>query len=241
MKIVLYAAMTAGEFEKCPPTSLPVAWMACHFSSYTTGLSNLPGHLPEGSLLILNDRTPICGHDPVCISRQLAETVDRLNCSGILLDLQRPGAEDVAAAVAALPCPVAATPDYARTLDCGVFLPPPPLTVPLAQYLSPWKGRELWLEAALEQCTVRVTRDGAHEVEYDPKFFCPHVDEALHCRYGIDPGAAQVDFHLCRDWEQLAALMEEGAKMGIGRYVGLYQQLAPFSQPEAQATARFQL
>lgn len=242
MEIVLYLAMTAAEFEKNPPVSSHIAWMGCHFSPYGTGLSNLPSRLPEGSLLILNDRTPICSHDPDLIARQLSNTAEALQCSGILLDLQRPGSEAVAAAVAALPCPVAATPFYAKALDCGVFLPPPPLTKPLKDHLLSWKGREIWLEAAPEHSTIRVTAEGSREIEGSPLSPCPHVDRQLHCRYGMETGEDHVDFHLYRDLQQLQALMEEGTSLGVRQFVGLYQQLGSFSsQAEEQATARFQL
>lgn len=241
MEIVLYTAMTAAEFEKNSSFSSKIAWMACHFSPYGTGLSNLPTALPKGSLLILNDRTPICGHDPALIAAQLEEIIQAFGCSGLLLDFQRPGAEAVAATVSGLSCKVAVTPAYAQALDCAVFLPPPPLTVPFSQHISPWQGREIWVEAALERICIRVTTEGSREIEASP-FPCPHVDETLHCRYGIHVQPQQIDFHLHRDAAALSALMEEGSKLGITQYVGLYQQLGAFSsQATAQDTARFQL
>ena len=53
--IRLNLAMTAAELGAAPLPSHP-AWMACHFSPYSTGLTNLPPKLPQDSLLILNDR-----------------------------------------------------------------------------------------------------------------------------------------------------------------------------------------
>lgn len=240
MEIVLHLAMTAAEIEKCRPLPNHLGWMACHFSPYGIGLSNLPQSLPPGSLLIVNDRTPICGHDPAQIAQQLAQAVETFQCCGILLDLQRPGAQQVAAAVASLPCPVAVTPDYAAGLQCAVFLPPPPLTVSLPSYLERWQGRVLWLEAATEETCIQVTAEGSHVLDAKP-IPCPHIDEKLHCRYGMELHPDSVHFYLRRDTEQLLRLMEEGAQLGIERFVGLYQQLGCFSsQAEAQATARFQ-
>ena len=46
MAIRPFLAMTAAEIrgtETLPPKT---AWMACHFSPYSTGLSNLPKDLP---------------------------------------------------------------------------------------------------------------------------------------------------------------------------------------------------
>ena len=71
MTLPMHLAMTAAELACCDSLPSHPAWMACHFSPYGTGLSNLPEHLPEGALLILNDRTPVFGHDPQVICAQL--------------------------------------------------------------------------------------------------------------------------------------------------------------------------
>lgn len=244
MAFVLYLAMTAAEFHTESPLPCPTAWMACHFSPYGTALSNLPSELPKGSLLILNDRTPVFGHSPERIAQQLAETAEQFECSGILLDFQRPGedqAHAIAAAIASLPYPVAITPQYADGLECAVFLPPPPMTTPLKTYLAPWQGREIWLEAALEQQSVRVDRAGSKVHPWDGDSLpCPHTDEVLHCTYRIEVHSDHIDFFLRRNEAQLQALLNEGAQLGISRFVGLYQQLgASFAQLTAADTARF--
>ena len=170
MAFVLYLAMTAAEFHTDSPLPCPTAWMACHFSPYGTALSNLPSALPKGSLLILNDRTPVFGHNPERIAQQLAETAEQFECSGILLDFQRPDEDrtgSIAEAIAALPYPVAVTPQYAEKLDCAVFLPPPPMTTPLKTHLAPWQGRKIWLEAAMEKQCVRVDKTGSKALPWD--------------------------------------------------------------------------
>lgn len=244
MAIVLYLAMTAAEFHTDSPLPCPTAWMACHFSPYGTGLSNLPEALPKGSLLILNDRTPVFGHSPERIAQQLAEIAERFECSGILLDFQRPGepqAQNIAATAAALPFPVAVTPQYAGGLDCAVFLPPPPIITPLKNHLAPWQGREIWLEAAMERQCVRVDKAGSKALPWDgDPLPCPHTDEALHCTYRTEVHSDHINFFLHRDELQLHALLEEGEQLGIRRFVGLYQQLgASFAQEIAADTARF--
>lgn len=245
MEIVLYLAMTAAEFRENSGAYPHTAWMACHFSPYSTGLSNLPSHLPKGSLLILNDRTPVFGHSPERIAQQLEEAAAQLECDGVLLDFQRPGepeAQAVAAAVAALSCPVAVTPQYAKDLNCAVFLPPVPLTTPLQEYLAPWQGREIWLEAATDYECIRVGKDGSRQIPHEETDLpYPHVDRNLHCKYRMEVKEDHIDFHLCRDKAQLTALMGEANRLGIHRFVGLYQQLgASFSQATAQEMARFQ-
>ena len=228
MAIVPYLAMTAAELAEKGPLPFPVAWMACHFSPYSTGLSNLPQALPKGSLLILNDRTPVFGHDPRRIAGQLEDAVAQLECAGILLDFQRPGEAQtraIAAAAAALPCPVAVTPAYAEGLSCAVFLPPPPLNKPLAAQLQPWQGREVWLEVATDRALFRVDKSGCKQIADDDPLPCLHTDEKLHCRYGIAAQEDHIDFYLWRKKAQLQALMAEAEMLGIRRFVGLYQQL----------------
>ena len=228
MAIVPYLAITAAEMQASEPLSSPIAWMACHFSPYGTALSNLPKSLPKGSLLILNDRTPVFGHDPERIACQLADAVESLECDGILLDLQRPGEEQaraIAAAVAALPCPVAVTPEYADGLPCDVFLPAPPLNVPLGTYLERWRGREIWLEIAVEEAIFRVDGQGCKRIAGAP-LPCPHRDDQLYCCYGMEVQENHIDFYLRRDAEHLQAMMEAAAGLGVQRFVGLYQQLS---------------
>ena len=228
MAIVPYLAMTASELAEKGPLPFPVAWMACHFSPYGTGLSNLPTQLPAGSLLILNDRTPVFCHDPQRVAGQLEQTVRQLECDGILLDFQRQNeaqTRSIATAVAALPCPVAVTPMYAEGLDCAVFLPPPPLRSPLKDYLQPWQGRSVWLELATEQALFRVDRNGSKEVVGGGSLPCPHRDEKLHCRYGMAVQEDHIDFYLQRDSMSLKAMMADAETLGVQRFVGLYQQL----------------
>ena len=120
MAIHTYLAMTAAEFAATENLPEHVAWMACHFSPYGTGLSNLPHSLPPGSLLILNDRIPIYGHDPNRIGQQLLESAEIIHCSGLLLDFQRADVEEslrlAAHLISALPCPVAVSDCYADPL-----------------------------------------------------------------------------------------------------------------------------
>lgn len=230
MAIVLHLAMTAAEFTACSPLPGHIAWMACHFSPYGTGITNLPKHLPPGSLLILNDRTPVCGHDPALVAQTLDTLVKRLKCGGILLDFQRPGCEQtnrIAAEIAKLPCPVAVSELYAGALDCPVFLPPVPLHQPLADHLAPWQGREVWLEAALDSLQITVTEKGSEytplpwEAEPEIRF----TDGCLHCGYTttIQPGLARFSLHRTRP--MLNSLLTEAEKLGVTHAVGLYQQL----------------
>lgn len=227
-----YLAMTAAEFHRSSVISQPVAWMACHFSCYGTGLSNLPTSLPQDSMLIVNDRTPVCGHDSRLIVEQLAEAVDRLHPECILLDFQRPNYPETAtiakAIVSQLACPVGVAEGYADTLDCPVFLPPPPLDQPLKFHLQPWEHREIWLEAALDKTTITVTEDGS---TFSSGVFSPDLDnsfreESLFCHYRVETTDTSAQFHLFRTREDLSSLLETAESLGVTRAVGLYQELS---------------
>ncbi len=232
---MLYLAMTAAEIAENSALPTPIAWMACHFSPYSTGLSNLPKALPPNSMLMLNDRTPIMGHDPDLIAEQLAASAREHLCSRILLDFERPG-EPVQAVIEAIlqaaPCPVGVSEIYAGDYSCPVFLPPVPMTKTVEEYLSIWQGREIWLEAALDTQAVTVTAQGSRiSPTPAPQAPLPFADEALHCHYGLTLSGDKAVFTLHRTQEDLLQLID-----GSPCCVGLYQELK--SNCKGRATAR---
>lgn len=231
MAIDRYLAMTAAEIQTILEFPAQIGWMACHFSPYGTGLSNLPDILPPGSMLILNDRTPINGHDSNLIIRQLSDTMESLECGCLLLDFQRENNPETQALVkaitAALPCPVGVSDLYSKgIMGCAVFLPPAPLDAPLAAYLTPWEGREVWLEAALDGLEITVTEQGSQcaSILHGSENASILQDKALHCHYQIQTDANSAKFSLFRTHEDLKELLEEAEKLGIRRAVGLYQE-----------------
>lgn len=229
MAIPLYLAMTAAEFSRCGDLPERLAWMSCRFSPCGKGLSNLPPALPEGALLILDDQNTPDGHDADLIRQQLLHIITENRCCGLLLDFQHPGDTrlgTIAKALMALPCPVCVSHFYARELDCPVFLPPCPLTVPLAAYLAPWQGREIWLEAALEQKQIVITEKGSSIFPSDIALDTEHVfyDEGLRCRYQTQIDTGKVCFTLHRGKDELHALLEDARQLGINNAIGLYQE-----------------
>lgn len=226
MVLPLYLALTAAEFASCSQIPTHTAWMACHFSPYGTGLSNLPPALPSGSMVIVNDRTPIGGHDPAEILCQLKKVNPHL----LLLDFQRPevkAAQQLALyLVDGMDCPVVVSHHYARGLDCPVFLPPVPPDTAISEHIAPWRNRQLWLEVALEGITRTVTEKGC---TVSP---LPHPpedgweDAALHCHCTITEYKDHVDFHLYRTPEDLRNFLEDAKSHGITCAVGLYQELS---------------
>lgn len=231
MGLPCYLAMTAGEFVSTQPLPEAVAWMACHFSPSGTGLSNLPSQLPDSTLLILDDSIPWDGHDLQRITAQLADTLHARNCCGLLLDFQRTGVREVAEICQhfcnTLPCPVIVSEGYGKALSCPVFLPPLPLLEDLKTYLSPWEGREIWLELALDGMVATVTEEGcvckswAGDTLPEPWF----SEKELHCRYHWTLVNNSACFTILRTFEDLSSLVTEAKRLGVKGFVGLYQEL----------------
>ena len=229
MEIPLYLSMTAAEFAHSRKFPAHTAWMACHFSSYGTGLTNIPTYLPKQSLLILNDRTPIHKHDPVLIRHTLKEIVTNLDCSGVLLDFQQSDfseAIEIINTLVALPCPVCVSDLYAKELECPVFLPPIPITVSPEEYLTPWKGREIWLDAAPESATFTVNKMGCqikpNKFNQKPLFREDH----LFCHYCAEAQSDSIQFYLQRTKQDVKDLLDHCAAFGVTTGVGLWQELA---------------
>ena len=221
--------MTAREMEGALPNR--VAYMACHFSPCSKGLSNAPRTLPENSLLLVDDSMPIQSHEPNLVVSQLKALVEKLSVGAVLLDFQRERSDlaaDMAGAIfQALPCPVAATEYYAKELGCPVFLPSPPVNMALRDYLKNWQTRGVYLEIAPESRKFTVTEAGCTDtplpVHTHPAL--PLKDERLHCRYGVEVLEDRAIFTLCRTGEDLTALADEAYSLGVPGVVGLYQEL----------------
>ena len=230
MPIARYLAMTGAEMAGNAVFPDYAAWMACHFSPGGKGLSNLPKGLPPGSLLILDDSTPIQDHDPERIAAELGSCMERLQCAGLLLDFQRPGEEQARTLTEylcqALPFPVVVSDSYADGLDCGVFVSPVPPDTSMDTWLSRWSGREIWLDTTMEGLEIVLTEKGAKNVPL-PVWDCPEgglEDTRLHCHYQISLGCDSAVFTLWRTMEDIAAQLEEAEQLGVTAAVGLYQE-----------------
>lgn len=232
MGIPLFLAMTAGELLNAQRLPDRPAWMACHFSPYGTGLSNVPKTLPEGAMLILNDRMPPDRHDPQLAADIMSKTAEQLHCDCILLDFQRPFNDQAAAVAQAVlntaDCPVGISSSYAQALPCPVLLPPVLPHIPLTDALAPWKNREVWLELSLEAMQIKVTANGS---QYTPLPYIhlsesAHIDPSLHSHYEITTEEDQVIFQLGRTGEDLSQLLETAQAYNVTKAVGLWQELS---------------
>ena len=232
MALPLYLAMTAPEMSVNDPFPTNFAYMACHFSPYSQGLSNLPTSLPEKAMLILNDNFPCQGHCPGLIALQLSEVIEKFQCESLLLDFQRPLTPETEQIVQEIQrtatCPVSLPPAYAQNWDGPVFLPPCPLHIPPEEYLEGWSGREIWLEAALCQEDVRITTEGS---TFIPQFPTRHLsggffDQNLCCNYLIQINEPVITFTLFDTTESLLKKLDQAQDLGVTRAVGLWQELS---------------
>lgn len=229
MAISRYLAMTDTEFSISQPASWTSAWMACHFSPYDTGLTNLPQKLPRGTLLILNDRIPPMHCDIGRIYVVLEQFIHTQGCSGLLLDFQRKDCSQlnkICQKLIGLNCPVAVSLPYAKELSCPVFLPPVPILTTPADYLSCWKGREIWLEISLN--STRITLDMERsKTETVPciNFPLPFRDENLLCHYKLALSETNCVFYLQRTRQDLDELLDKAGQFGVTTAVGLWQEL----------------
>ena len=231
MEIPLFLAMTAAEFRGADVLPEHPAWMACHFSAYGVGLSNVPEVLPRGAMLMLNDRTPICGHDPVLVAEALCEAAQVLDCDSILLDFQRSGCEELTKVVRAVldqaECPVGVSAFYAGGFDCPVLVPPIGPHVLPEEGLALWKGREIWLETSLEGTQIKVTEQGSQYTslpDYCPKHNA-HEEPELHCHYEITVAEEQIVFQLGRTDKDRISLLNSIKPLGVTRALGLWQEM----------------
>ena len=231
MEIPLYLAMTAAEFTFCPSLPERIAWMACHFSPYGTGLSCIPDALPPGSILIVNDRIPVCGHNPSVIVSQLQTILETQSVHGILLDFQWPDcpqAAEIAAAVSQnCNCPVGVSELYAADLPCAVFLPPVPANKRPQDHFQPWTGREIWLEAALEGVCIHLNAHGSVFSPMDYKYGdpLPFFDPQLCSHYRMDLSEDCATFYIQRTKDDLTALLHDAKVYNVTKAIGLYQEL----------------
>ena len=238
MAIPCYLAMSAAEYATCSALPPRMGWMACHFSLQNDGLSNLPQQLPANSLLILDDSNPMENHNIDTILFQLTNVIEEQKIDAVLLDFQRHSMrceKELAAAICkALPCPVAATADYASE-SMPVFLPPAPLHQPLDVYLSKFTGQKLWLDAAPIPTKICVTSAGSSYESHASlsSNHLPHHAQQLQCHYGIDVQPERACFTLERTKEDFYAWLQAAESFGVVCAVGLYQELNKYYNEKA--------
>ena len=226
MGIPQYLAMTDGEIAACARLPPRLARMGCHFSD--DGLVELPQVLPGGALLVVDDRVPMAAQDPEHILDQLAEALEKLSCTGLLLDFQQaenaPQRELVRLLARELTVPLAAPPAYAAE-GCRLFLPPVAADQTVEEALSPWAGEKIWLDTAPAAVRLELTKQGCTRTPLtrmaaSGKF----KDPGLCCNYSIEPTPNGLQFTLYRDRCCIEAILEQATAFGAELAVGLSQE-----------------
>ena len=172
---------------------------------------------PRGVLPVITDHRPLTEEavDRLC---RMAQSWERA-----VLDFERPPSPLALELLSRLPCPAAAPPGYG---DGPVFLPPAPLHASLEEYLSPWHGREIWLEAALQKQAVTVTADGPSYSPVAPADLADGFDcKALRCRFTQEIREHQVVFTLFDTRETLPDKLDRARELGVHAALGLYCEL----------------
>ena len=185
MGIPQYLAMTDGEIAACARLPPRLARMGCHFSD--DGLVGLPQVLPDGALLVVDDRVPMAAQDPEHILDQLAEALEKLSCTGLLLDFQQaenaPQRELVRLLARELTVPLAAPPAYAAE-GCRLFLPPVAADQTVEEALSPWAGEKIWLDTAPAAVRLELTKQGCTRTPL-PEWQLPENSKIPGCAAAI--------------------------------------------------------
>lgn len=229
MGLPLYLAITELEYQNCPEIPKQLAWMACNFSSYHNGLTNMPSQLPAGSVLLVSDQIPPQGHDPALVAQQLSNSVSKLDAAGVVLDFQRPYHTETADMVlqiqSALSCPIAVTPTYLQDWTGALILPPVPVDTSVEDHLRPFAGREIWLEVDTMGEILTLTSDGCSRQSLTEPVDEPTFrDDSLCCHYKTQVLEDRAIFSLWRTREDLDALLSKAQALGIRLALGLYQQ-----------------
>lgn len=224
MALPVYLALTGAEFRWIPRKPAHLAWIGVSFTENGT-LAGFPEAFPPGGILTVNDSAPLpekCPPEAMIALRQWAE---RFRPSAVLLDMQRSGAspEVLQAMAGNLPCPVAVSAKYADVLPGPVLLPPVPLYREPEKFLTPWAGREIWLEISPLGQIVRLTKTG-REIRFAPVAPAQKEFPGPCSRYTIRKEPDFVEFRFRRTPEENAALFAAAKKHGVTTLFGLYSE-----------------
>ncbi len=227
MALQRYLAMTGAEILENSPIPHRVAWLSCRFQQEGAALEGVSSLCPEGAMLIVTDEQ--LPTDPEAAAEAVLQCQKEMGCESILLDFQREThpilTETVRRIVGKACCPVGVPPIYAET-ESRLFLPPVPPNLTVEEYLQPWKGREIWLEAALNGMRILLAKDGARITSLERcSKIGPHFDPQLCCHYRIQVEETEAAFVLSRTREDLEALLLRAEELGICRAIGLFQEM----------------
>lgn len=227
MKIPLYLAVTSDEISKKVNLPTNTAWMSIRFDQAGDGLFNFPPAPFDKGILILDDYHPYSQHSCEKICHQLKNYMDENNYTGLLLDFQRPRDENLYNLARMLErelsCKVAMPPNYSNG-DSIVFLPPPSPVVSPADYLTPWKGREIWLDLTTQAYALCFTADGISE-RANPNDVFPFYDKSLCTHYHVKTVAENITFSFRRTREDCMSMLDEAEAYNVRAAFSLYHEM----------------
>ncbi len=231
MSIPLYLAMTAADFFRCEEIPPHIAWMSLHFSPAGPGLSNLPGVLPPGSMVILDDQIPWNGHSHQQVCKELRGLLQTRKIRSLLLDFERPPrletmalSQMILSLCQEIGCSVGLPKPYRTSGEGALFLPPHPC------HRTPDKlsaeAEEIWLEVAPVGFTADILHDGVH-LEDSPPLPLPGVpvfmSPALCCCYTSMPASQGIRVRLFDTKKTIQAKSIIWEQLGVTRLIGLYR------------------
>lgn len=225
MEFKTYLAMTAREMEQTPEKPKDIAYIGCFFIPQAPWIGGIPTHLPLDSLLILDDRTAPCPEALDAIPAFLSPILQQLAPAGFVLDFQHPNLsvqqELSESLIKSLPCPVIVSDLYARSLSCPVFVSAPSPHLSLSEYLSPWKGREIWLEEACDEVMLTLTDEGC-SLSHPRKLPEGSWFSQDSIRYLSRIFPHKAEFYITRGEEQLEIYRSQAKSLGVQSTIGLF-------------------
>lgn len=208
----VYAAITGEEMGKISILPQNIAYLGTHFEGNT--LVDIPEALPEGSLLLIDDRVI---PENVSIDLVIVSLSHLFPClSGIYLDFQQEDTPKdlVHSLLKALPVPVGVP----RRFGLGIpVVPPRRLSMlPEKHYLP-----GCWAEGAVSAWELTLTKDGCTKKEVSAKESAYEEYSKLFCRYAVENDAEKAVFHLQNNRELLHR--EIAGNPSVDKWIVLYR------------------
>ena len=206
----IYVVITGEELAKCSHLPPKIAYLGCHFAG--GHLTNIPQGLPEGSMLLIDDRNPP-GDLPDAFAR-LSPLLPQL--SGIYLDFQKKSTGRFFAEGFVKKSPIPVGTPFAG-LGIPVFSARELHTLPQKRSFP------FWQEGVLSCWELKITKEGCQKKEIPrTEGFSGFEDKRLFCRYAVSVSeeAAVFTFQNTKD-DLLSELAASGAERAFVFYRGI--------------------
>lgn len=226
MAIKFYLAMMAEEISDFPDLPENSAFI---YHIYP----DIFQEIPMSGIAVLTDFFPVQPD----LAQSVAQWIRQWSCEAVVLDFQNPKYEEAEGFVRLLQtyvsCPVVVSEIYAAQMDCPVFLPPLPHHKSLKDHLTPWQGREIWMDLSPLPEQLLLTQQGcSSHYDFSLPPCCPvHENAHLHCHYSITLEEGCAAFTFWRTDDDLTALLQELEEAGVHHAIGLHQEWTKKNRP----------